>query len=319
MPYGIVRIAAAKEGAAMARWPDFFIVGAQRAGTTSLHEYLRCHPDIVMPILKETHFFGGNYVRQSNRNRNRRLRPMRVVDKEGDYLKLFQRASAQQIIGEACPTYMPNLNSAGRIKEKAPDAQIIILLRDPVDRAYSHYLLETRAEKNPEGFYESLVKDYERLSKSSEPCGLYVWPGLYEQQVRCYLESFGREQVRIYLYEDLAHDTFGLVRDVCSFLGVEFNDGRFFDHTKRYNTYVRPRNSLLQWVVVERHMRSLASMAVPRLFRLVIHDRMVDSEAIKPPLDPRAQEFLHSIYDDDILKLQELIGRDLSNWTAEGT
>jgi hypothetical protein len=302
----------------MSRWPDFFVVGAARAGTTSLYYYLRGHPDIFMPSIKEPHFFSDTYTIDGTKARLPLMKFMKVVKDEGAYNRLFQGVGSNQIAGEASTSYLFDKSAALRIKEKVPQAKIIILLREPVDRAYSHYLLGIRTGlESLKPFYAALIEDYEQPQKVWGSTHLYTELGLYYEQVKRYLNMFGRSQVRVYLYEDLVSDVVALVSDICGFLGVPFQDGRFFDASARYNSYNKARHPVFAQILRVPTMKSLAVSYIPGSLRVRLHRWLLDHQQLKPPLDPQAQEFLRSIYHDDILKLQELIGRDLSRWLVE--
>ena len=305
----------------MSRWPDFLIVGAGRAGTTSLYYYLKNHPDIFMPSSKEPHFFGKiDAPSPELARRERNHSSVKVFDNETDYLKLFTRAAAHQLIGEASTTYLASRAAAHRIREKNPRAKIIMVLREPIDHAHSAYLLEVREGKERDlMFYEALQVDYEFEIKYSGEGSYYIQSGLYYQQVKRYLDEFGPEQVRIYLYDDLVRDTAGLVEDICSFLGVSFYDGNFFNAEEKVHTYGAPRNALFRWVGRSRLLRTVAASLAPMHVVMRLRDHLVNHEAAKPPLDLTAKEFLRPIFHDDILKLQELIGRDLGGWLGSDT
>jgi Sulfotransferase domain len=300
---------------AMDRWPDFFIVGAPRAGTTSLYYYLRAHPDIYMPALKEPHFFIERGINSLSETRKLRYLPPKIITKQEDYLRLFSNARDAQVAGEASVFYLSDEFAPVKIKEINPRAKIIMLLREPVERAHSTYLLAARegSESSP-SFYEALQEDYKFMVKFSASASVYISPGLYYQHIKRYLEIFKREQLCIYLYDDLVSDTGALVNGVCSFLGASPYKTEFSDLERRYNIYAEPRNNILKWLESSRWLQALAISMLPRSVRPLIHDRLVNRKASKPPLDPKAQGLLQSIYHDDTLRLQELIGRDLSSW-----
>jgi hypothetical protein len=293
----------------MTRWPDFFIVGAPRAGTTSLYSYLSSHPDIYMPAEKEPNFFCHSHA-----DATREKRPLRpIVTGENNYLNLFKDASPEALIGEASPFYLYDEAAPGCIKEKNCQAKIVIVLREPIDRAYSHYLLTVRRGYVDKPFYEALVEDYCRTLKGVDVSHLFVELGLYYQQIRRYLDTFGSGQVRIFLYDDLASDTYGVVKEICHFLDTPFHDGRFFDPESRYNTYYKPSNALVKQLLMVRSAHRWAVSLVPRRFIPQLTHFVSNNDA-KPPMDPEARKFLASIYYDDILWLQDLISRDLTDW-----
>jgi len=297
------------------RWPNFLIVGAPRAGTTSLYHHLRGHPDIFMPTIKEPHFFAQADMAEDEETPI--LKSLGEFRDEDKYLSLFEKAGTKPAVGEASVGYLYDESTPMRIQQKVPKAKIIILLREPVERAYSHYLLYNASTPQRKPFYEALLEDYARPRKVLGFSYLYVEHGLYYKQVKRYLDTLGPGQVRIYLYDDLKSDAYGMVRDVCTFLGVSFYDGRFFNPSQAYNTSPAPRNAVFKWAVGNRLLRDLALAVVPRHWRATVRDRVFLVNGSKPPITPEALEFLRPIFRDDILKLQGLIGRDLASWLVE--
>ena len=292
----------------MARWPNFFIVGAARAGTSSLYHYLRRHPDVFMSPVKEPHYFA-----HVNPGPERlRYLPIRLFPREEQYLRLFEGARGHPVVGEASTGYLYDPEAPARIRERAPDARIVALLRDPVERAYSHYLLHVAGGTQHQPFYDALVEDSRRCPKGLGYSYLYVERGLYHQQVRRYLDTFGPERVRVYLYEDLAADASGVVRDVCAFLGVPFYDGRFFDPTPQYATY-SPRFGLVRRLIGNRYLRALG-LTLPERLSVLLRHRLLLTRGAKPTMDERARAFLHSVFAGDVALLQGLLGRDLDHW-----
>ena len=152
-----------------------------------------------MPSIKETDFFA-----QVRRDVGRsRYLMMKVISKEEEYLRLFNGAGSKPVLGEACPSYLYDEAAPIRIVAKASQAKIVILLREPVERAYSHYLSEVREGMERRPFYYALMADAAQF---------YIDPGLYYRQVERYLHTFGSEQVRIYCWVSAVLDSSGSER-----------------------------------------------------------------------------------------------------------
>jgi len=296
----------------MSRWPNFFIVGAPRAGTTSLYFHLKQHPDIYMPPVKEPHFFAQ--MDMAGNVGTAILKSLSAFRNEDNYLKLFEKAGTKAAAGEASAGYLFDEWAPMRIHEKAPQAKIAMVLRDPVDRAYSSYLFSVRLGLERQPFYDAIREDYARPKKVLGWSYLYVEHGLYHDQVKRYLDIFGPEHVRIYLYEDFQTDTSAVVEGVCAFLGVPFYDGGFFDPAKKHNTYGEPRVAVLKGLLANARAYGLARSFLPDRLRISLGQRLLSTKNSKPPLDTKAREFLRSVHGDDTLKLQGLIGRDLRCW-----
>ena len=287
----------------MSRKPDFFVVGAPKAGTTSLYHYLIQHPDISMTDPKEPHFF---YNRRSPGE------PVLGEKDLSEYLKLFEEAPEGRRAGEASTSYLWLTNAAREIKELQPEAKIIILLRDPVKRAYSHYWHHVRDDKEPLGFKEALEAEPGRMEQGAWHGFYYVGCGLYAEQVERYLDTFGRESVKVYLFEDLMENPRGVCRDVFGFLGVDPEVA--VDTGAIYNRGGAPKNRLFHKVIRSRFKEPLKKL-MPAGFRRSLGDRIRTSN-IKPApaMEPETRRLLEEAFREDLPRLEELLGRDLARW-----
>ena len=196
--------------------PDFLILGAQKAGTTALYAYLRWHPQITGPSFKEVSFFDRHYARGE-----RWYRAHLPIRRSG-------------IVGEASPSYLFHPLAPERVARMLPRARMIALLRDPVDRAFSHYQHEVALGREDLSFEDALAREAERMagevdrmlrdpSYFSYPWWNYTYAarGRYAEQLERWLAAFPREQLLILFTEELAADTGGTYTRVLDFLGVE--------------------------------------------------------------------------------------------------
>lgn len=205
--------------------PDFIIIGAQKAGTTSLHGYLRQHPDVLPSAHKEIHYFDGRrYVRGDDWYRRQFLDP--------EDLKGIGKLNGRRLIsGEATPYYLFHPQVPGRIFKTAPDVKLIALLRDPVARAYSHYRHNVRVKKEPLSFSEALKREDEILPEEharilSEPTYRseahhrfsYKLRGCYSEQIERYHRLFPKEQLLIVKAEDLFQEPRETYAQILKFL-----------------------------------------------------------------------------------------------------
>jgi hypothetical protein len=287
--------------------PNFFIVGAQKAGTTSLYHYLDQHPEVYMSPRKEPHFFEGmhwEYRRPGLRNA--------PVSDLAEYLALFDGASGERAIGEASASYLYSPRAPGLIKSSVPAARIIVLLRNPADRAYSNYLHCVQVGREPLGtFAEALQAEESRMRDRWGPLWYYKYKGFYYAQVKRYFDEFGRNQVGVWLHEDLRNDAPGTLSEVFRFLGV---DERFVpDASVEHNPSGVPRIGRLYKGVRTFTARNpvLVERVIPARLRGYVKSRLFTKP---PPFPPELREDLILAYKDDILELQDLIGRDLSCW-----
>ena len=212
-----------KRGGSGARLPDFFIVGHAKCGTTALHQMLREHPQIHMP-LKEPRFFAPEL-----RSRFRRLGPGRLPSTLADYLALFAPARPDQLTGEASPQYLRSQTAAERIARVAPDARIIAILREPTSFLRSFHLQALHNHNETEkDFAKALGLEAARRGgrripwfAQSPQALLYSDHVRYAEQLRRFHEMFPPERVLVLIYEDFRRDNAATVREVLRFLGVD--------------------------------------------------------------------------------------------------
>ncbi len=204
--------------------PNFFIVGAQKAGTTSLYHYLNQHPQVYMSPIKEPFFFDheldskGEVVRREFEGHRQ---PPRFTNIE-EYSALFEGVRGEKAIGEATPLYIYAPGTAGRIERYVPGAKSIALLRNPADRAYSAFLYAVRMGVEPlTDFAQALREEPFRMRNRWHYVFHYRSRGLYYQQLKRYDEVFGRERLGVGLYEDMREDPAGVAQSVFRFLEVD--------------------------------------------------------------------------------------------------
>jgi hypothetical protein len=286
-------------------WPNFFIVGAPKAGTTSVWAYLRRHPQAFLPEMKEPGFFMTVSSVPGSKH-------FGCIGNQDKYQRLYRKAKGHDAIGDASPGYLWDENAPGRIHNVCPDARIVILLRDPVERAFSHYFMFARLGKAPLPFFEGVQRDHLQPAKAGDQHNhMYVQFGLYYVQVLRYLEAFGEEQVKIYLFEDLQKDTVGVMSAICRHIGV---DPALLDLKALAHVHNAGRMARVQWLydgarAILNHR--LREAIFPRLVREWMHSNPLLYEREKPPRDERAVKYLQSIYEPDLCRLEELLGRKL--------
>ncbi len=286
-------------GKAGPRWPDLFLVGAAKAGTTSLYRELARHPAIYMSPMKEPHFFS-------------RIEPSssweaffpHVID-EDEYLALFKGATDEDLLGEGSTSYLWDSKAPDRIKHAVPEARILIMLRDPVDRAYSHYWNDVREGLEERSFLDALAEEQRSGPGGWGASSLYIDCGLYADQVARYLERFG-PAVLVSFLEDFVTDRTSTMADIHSFLGV--GPVPAGAPPGRMNSISLPRNRLGGSLLASGRMRRLARATVPRRLRIRLRGALLE-EAAPPPMDPAAGTLLREIYRPEVARLAELLGR----------
>lgn len=287
------------EGRAL-KVPDFFVVGAQKSGTTSLYFYLRQHPDIFMPQIKETDFFSHGGVTFE------------------EYARLFSDAGEGHALGECSPHYLLFYNETIKnMKRYVPDwrgLKIIIVLREPVERAFSQHNMRRMLGRETRGFEEAAgIDEHGRLVRNPMEPPYYIGFGLYFSQVKAFMENF--KDVGVWLFDDLKADARGIMREMYSFLGV---DAGFVPDTEvEYNPSGIPKLKLLQRLLSKSWSTAFPFLKlVPLPIKAGIINKIMtlNIKGEKAEMRPETREDLKSIFRDDMLKLQDLIKRDLSGW-----
>ena len=302
--------------------PNFFVVGAQKAGTTSLYHYLDQHPQVYMSPVKEPFFFdreiGPDGEVVHHRHEGHQQAP-RFANLE-EYRALFRGVKDETAVGEASPLYIYVPGTAERIKRYVPEARSIALLRNPADRAYSAYLHAVRIGVEPlTDFAKALREEEGRVRNGWHYVFHYRNRGLYYEQLRRYYEVFGRESIGVWLYDDLRDDPASVAQSVFRFLGVD--DDFVPDTSSRHNPAGVPQSGAARATMkaMDKAVGGLRRTFSPtsRIFPYVSKTRQAVQGrvfTVPPPVDPEIRRELVQGYREDILQLQELIGRDLSTW-----
>jgi hypothetical protein len=283
--------------AASRRWPNLFLVGAAKAGTTSLYDALARHPAIYMSPVKEPHYFS-------------RIEPSPErsaffphVTEEPEYLALFEGATGEELVGEASTSYLWEPHTAERIKRSVPEARILIMLRDPVERAYSQYWNDVREGLERRSFLDALKEEQRSAPGAWGVTSLYIECGLYADQVSRYLERFG-DRVHVLFFEEFIEDEARAIAEVHAFLGLRPADGG--PESRRMNPSSLPRNRLSRALLASGRVRTLARAAVPRRLRSRLRGALL-KQAAPPPMDPEARALLSEVFRPEVARLRALL------------
>jgi hypothetical protein len=262
-------------------WPNFFIVGAPRAGTTALYQYLQRVPGVYMSPVKEPRYFSKSHKERT----------------KAEYLQLFSGVRDEIAVGEASVGYLRNPDSPYLIRDAVPDARIIISLRDPVERFYSSYFEQTRKHMTELSFEDTLRAEDGLKSV------------LYAEAVQRYLDTFGAERVKIIVFEEFARDPRKTVGDVLAFLGVD--DGPPASIGTPYNSYTIPRWSPSAGLLKNKLARTIWRAVAPKRLRLMVSRRILYKGAEKPPMLEDSRKFLEQAFREDVERLEKILGRPL--------
>lgn len=305
---------------ARTEWPNLFIVGAPKCGTTAMTAYLAQHPDVFFPAAKDTHFFGSDLHFKNN------------VAHPGDLFRVpeqlyrsWYRGRAEKYRGDASVFYLASESAPSEIAAAAPDARIVIMLRDPVDMLHSlhrHFLWDRN--EVIDDFEQAVAAEPDRRQGRRIPDSAYLEEGLhylrvasYADQVSRYLNTFGPDRVHVVMFEDFRSDTRKAYRRVLEFLDVDptfapsievINAARevrskalhrFFYSPPRWLRPVAERLSLVGWI----------RWPLRRALDL-LNTRAPSATTRSPATDERIRQAL----DADIGRLEQVLEVDLSAW-----
>ena len=294
--------------------PNFIIIGAMKAATTSLYTYIKQHPDIFMTKVKEPMFF-NNFQQENNYNiLGSKSKKSTTLE---EYLAMFKDAKNEKAIGEASPAYIYNENAPYLIKENLPDVKIIAILRQPTDRAYSNFLHTKRADRENVNSFEQAIKiEKERISDNWSPLYHYIQKGFYSVQLKRYYNLFPKENIKVYLFEDVVKTPKETLKDIFKFLNVDENIE--IDVSKKSNVSGTPKGILGFILKKMRYYNLMPKFAISDylptfIINLLFKSVYKDTEKLDSVL---RKELTDKYYREEILKLEKLIDRDLSNWLS---
>lgn len=297
---------------AVAILPNFFLVGAAKSGTTSLARYLNQHPDVFIPEFKEPKYFSAPDKRFPHRGPLDDVVDAQIVRDFDSYLRLFSGAANVKVRGDASIDYLFYEKVPARIHALIPHAKILIVLRNPVERAFSSYVHMVRDGRENLSFEDAIAAEVTRRNDNWEFFWQYVELGMYFQQVKRYLDIFGKEQVLILLYDQLVTEPLEFCRTIFSFFDVDTTYQ--VDVSQKYNVSGVPANRLLYNLFNRKNiLKSLLRNIIPGNIRKTMKGRFsrLDKKII---INATTRCELLNLYTLDIMRLEELIEIDLHAW-----
>lgn len=311
--------------------PNFLIVGAVKAGTTSLHEYLQMHPQVYMSPVKETNYFSDADMLFDHFNVDYRQDINVALDKylagpmdtkihiahvrtAEQYALLYKNVHNELAIGEVSNSYLYCPGTAARIRAELPDAKIVMILRNPIERLYSQFLMNVKLGKIAErDLLKEIAADQAKAIKGWGVSHLYLEVGAYYAQVKRYFDLFPKEQIKVMFYDDYKRDPKKAMRDLFTFLGV---DPAFEpDMSQRYNEAGMPRFGKLNYWLTQIGVYGL----VKRLFSAGLKEKLkslIYTRKNIPTIQPEEKAWLVEYYKVDVQNLSKLINKDLNHWLS---
>ena len=304
------------------RWPDFFIIGTPKGGTTALHAALVGHPQLHMSAAKEPKFFmcdGAPPPRSGQRGPGDAHSAQEWMWREADYLRLFADVPREVLAGESTPFYLYDRAAQQRIAERTPDARLIAVIRDPVDRAYSNWmhLWSDGLEPIPD-FHRALEREDLRVAHGYAPFWHYTRLGRYGEQLRHLYGLFPRRQVLVLRYRELAEEPDRTIAKVCEFLGVGYHAGaRSRPDNVRPYVLPGPRASALGSAI--RAGAAIGAHVPPGVWRRVeapLRSARHQGGGRRPKLTVEQRRGALGRFVDDIALLEDVTGESFDDWRS---
>ncbi len=318
---------------------SFFVVGAQKSGTTALHHQLSKHPSIYLPSTKETHFFDDGHGEYHN-------------GLDYYFEKYFADKQDSQIAGEIDPEYLFFPEVAARLAEPFPSVKLIFILREPISRAFSHYQMSFSRGLDRLPFEQAVAREsirmtmgpndlnpaleraqYELMERSPEDRSRlinhivqsdfsYISRGQYADQIERYLTYFPREQMLFLLSEDLRDDIGSAMGKVYDFLGIEYLEPTSLTSTEQNQGAAISNMALHNALLDDSFAKKLVKTLFPASLRAQVKTWLLQRNRKQGSgfkLDSKLARRLRDEYRPHNERLSTLIGRDLSAWLPRET
>ena len=293
--------------------PNFIIAGFPKCGTTSLFHYLKQHPDIFMPNQKELHFFTQAQIFKLNKGPKDKVVKQSHIKSEKEYLELFKSVKDEIAVGDASPSYINYPENFGMIKQYLNDPKVIVIVRDPIDRAYSNYLHLKRELRETMDFFSALKNEDNRREESYSDFWYYRFNSTYYKKILMAKKTFSN--VLVLTAEEFKRNPEITLKKVYSFLGVKlivkkqaletkFNVGGFYKKNLITSLLFQPsrfKNALKKIIKPTRWIKMLLSK-FSRLFQIK-----------KPSIDQDSLSYLKNHFSKEINNLKKM-NIDVSKW-----
>jgi len=305
---------------------NFFLVGAAKSGTTSVYDFLNHHSEAFMSPIKEPNFFSTDiridkfsevyrkttFLDTNKYFSNSNLEPLQLtfVRDRKHYDRLFEKATNEPLIGECSTSYLYSENAAQNIFNYNPAAKIVIVLRNPIQRAYSHYLMALKYGFIDQDFLTAIEQDQAKDDKGWGSSELFIDLGLYTAQIKRYFDLFGEKQVHVMFMEDLQSNPKAFYRSLCEFLKIDIQVP-FYKGMKSNSALIPKYPTLNKFIVkfgLKQFMKQISPLILIKFLKVLVFNSKV------PHLTIIEKEFILKYYKKEIEDLALLLNKDLKHW-----
>jgi sulfotransferase family protein len=295
----------------MVRLPNLVVAGAPKCGTTSLYHYLKQHPEVYLPTRKELHYFTRRELARDTAGPGDGTVLQHLCADRTTYEAAYAAATGQPVLGDISPSYFDFAEVAPAIRQELGEARVVILLRDPIAKAFSQYMHLVRDGREPLPFFQALQAEAERTREGWSMIWRYAGSSQYATRVRHYLDAFGPEQVRVYRFEDFIGEPQAVLTDLWRWLRIDPTVRP--DTSRAFNASSRPRSRLVASLISKRSpLATVARALVPAGVRHRVTEAVRGLNAgAKGGVDERSAEYLRAQFRDDVRETETLLGRRL--------
>lgn len=311
--------------------PDFVVVGAVKAGTTSLHHYFNQHSGIHLSPIKETNFFSRYDMTPENFRKDYShdialdiekylaadqlsYKHIAHINNLEHYKALYREVPKNSLTGEVCNSYLICPNTAKNLYEHHPNVKIIAVLRNPIDRVFSQYLMNLKEGKTLEkDFLKELKDDLNTQPKGWGVSHQYHEVGLYYQQLNRYFHVFDPKQIKVVFFEDLKQNPVQFLEELFRFLGLPSEQ---IDTTQKLNASGKARFEKLNYLLTQTGVIRGLKAVIPRSARQHLA-RVVYTQKGLPTLSHEARTYLTEYYREDVHQLEALLNVNLKHWLTK--
>jgi hypothetical protein len=289
--------------------PNFLIIGAPKAGTTSIYHFLSKHPQVYMPELKEPRFFaleGKTIDADDPVNKG-------CITTIEDYKALFSKVGNQIAIGEASPMYFANEDAPEKIKKYLGSPKIIALVRNPIERTYSHYLFALQQGYEPADctLTEAVTND-SIVYKGFTRVRPYVKDSLYFENLSRFMKYHSPENLLVINFDDFIKDANKVIANLCVFLGIDPPDSEI--PKEQFAKSGKPKNVFLHRLVNKSRIPLNLGKLIPKSFKESLKAKVNDSNLVKPKITAEEKQLLRDIFKKDVEQLSKLLNKDFEYW-----
>ena len=293
--------------------PNLFVIGAARSGTTSLYRYLSRHPDVYVPKKKELDFLGVGEKGQIYDGPDKSVINSRITRTWEEYTRHYDDVIDENFSADISPWYLYSTDSARSIRDNTRDSKIIAILRNPVERVFSHYrLMRMLGLETEVDFRNALEAEEDRIKNNWSFGWFYREVGYYGSQLSRYYSVFSKEAIKVVLFEDLQKNPALVMQDIYEYLGISHEVDVRYDIS---NAAVLPRLSVIEKALKWNNpMKSPMMIFVGSENRKKLRAQVEKWNTFKPRIDRETSDYLNIIYKRDKELLENLLGRRIDSW-----